>query len=42
MYPPEPYFLAVFTQNGVILCNNDGYMCYDIMKQQEGKKYRTT
>ena len=34
---PRTLFLAVFAQNGAILCNNDGYMCYDNMKQQEGR-----
>ena len=24
--PPPKLFLAVFIQNGTILCNNDGYM----------------
>ena len=24
--PPQELFLAVFIQNGAILCSNDGYM----------------
>ena len=37
--PPPELFLAVFIQNGAILCNNDGYIYQDIMKQQEDRLF---
>ena len=37
--PPPELFLAVLIQNGAILCKNDEYMHWDIMKQQEGRLF---
>ena len=30
-------FLVIFIQNGAILGNSNGYICLDIMPQQEGR-----
>ena len=38
--PPPDFFLAIFIQNCAILCNNDEYICWDIMTQQEGRKLK--
>ena len=37
--PPPELFLTVFIQNGAILCKTDGYMYWDIMKQQDRKLF---
>ena len=35
--PPRIFFLVIFVRKDVILGNTNGYICLDIMPQQEGK-----
>ena len=37
--PVPDFFKAIFIQNCAILCNDDGYMYFDIMTEQDGRLF---